>query len=114
MNKTYWDYKNISELLDVYEFDIIVNDDLTLSVYDRQGGNLGDIESEKFNTFDDIIERMDAYHYDYIVRALEEIYYVNESDFDNWEDMYKYLKTQEDYNCSWDVDMLGLICGVNV
>ena len=114
MNKDYFDYKNISELLDVYELDIIVNDDLTLSVYDRQGGNLGDIESEKFNTFDDIIERMDIYHNDYIVRALEEINDVNESDFDNWEDMYKYLKTQEDHNCSWDVDMLGLICGVNV
>ena len=103
MNKDYFDYKNISELLDVYELDIIVNDDLTLSVYDRQGGNLGDIESEKFNTFDDIIERMDIYHNDYIVRALEEINDVNESDFDNWEDMYKYLKTQEDHNCSWEL-----------
>ena len=114
MNKTYWDYKNISELLDVYKFDIIVNDDLTLSVYDRQGGNLGDIESEKFNTFDDIIERMDVYHYCYIVRALEEIYNISESDFDNWHEMYNYLKLQDDHHCSWDVDMLGLICGVNV
>ena len=111
MNKDYFDYKNISQLLDLYEFDIIVNDDLTLSVHDRQGGNLGGIESEKFNTFDDIIERMDAYHYDYIVRALEEIYDISESDFDNWHEMYNYLKLQKDHNCSWDVNMLGLICG---
>lgn len=114
MNKTYWDYKNISELLDVYKFDIIVNDDLTLSVHDRQGGNLGNIESEKFNTFDDIIERMNVYHYYYIVRALEEIYNISESDFDNWHEMYNYLKLQDDHHCSWDVDMLGLICGVNI
>ena len=117
MNKSYWDYKNISQLLELYEFDIILNDDLTLSVRDLQGANLGDIESEKFKTFDEIIDRMEAYHYDYIVRSLEEIYDINEMYFDDWKDMYKWLKENEmdtNYNRNipyWEIDMLGLICG---
>lgn len=120
MNKDYFDYKNISQLLDLYEFDIIVNDDLTLSVEDRQHGNLGNIESEKFETFDDIIDRMDSYHYDYIVRALEDIYDINESYFNDWKEMYNWLKENEldtNHNCdipTWGIDMLGLISGANL
>lgn len=109
MNKNYWDYKNITELLGLYEFEIIVNDDFTLSLKDLQGGNLGNIESEKFNNFDDIIDRLDNYHYDYIVRALEEEYNISESDYNDWEHMYRYLKSNN--KKSWDIDMLGLICG---
>lgn len=111
MNKMYWDYKNISELLELYEFEIIVNDDLTLSLIDLQGGNLGNIESEKFNNFDDIIERLEIYHYDYIVRSLEEEYNINESDFDTWEDMYNWFKNKNWHN--WDIDILGLICNAS-
>ena len=39
---------------------------------DNQGGNLGDIQSDRFDTAQDIFERMDLYIDDYIFRALEE------------------------------------------
>ena len=105
MNKDYWDYKNISELLDVYEFKLIVNDDLTLSLIDLQGANLGRIESETFKTFDDVIHRLEIYHYDYIVKDIEETFDVKETDFENWREMYDVLKRYD----TWDVNMLGLI-----
>lgn len=105
MNKDYWDYKNISELLDLYEFQLIVNDDLTLSLIDLQGANLGGIESETFRTFDEVSHRLEIYHYDYIVRALEETFDVKETDFENWREMYEVLKRYD----TWDINMLGLI-----
>lgn len=107
MNKKYWDYKNITELLNLYEFEIVVNNDLSLSLVDLQGGNLGNIESESFKDFDEIIERLDIYHYDYIVRALEEEFNISENDFNDWKDMYNHLKNKT----SWDIDILGLIVG---
>lgn len=112
MNREYWDYKNINELLDLYEFDIIVNEDLTLSVRDRQGANLGNIEEDKFNTFTEIIDRMEAYHYDYIVKSMEDVFGVYESDYEDWYDMYLHLKRRyyDKDITKWDIDMLGLIC----
>lgn len=108
-NKDYWDYKNILELLNIYGFELIVNDDFTLSLKDLEGANLGDIESDTFKDFDDVIDRLEIYHYDYIVRDLEEQFDIKEENFDNWKEIYRYLK-KENKN-SYDTDILGLIVG---
>ena len=42
------------------------------SIYDCQGANLGDIESDRFDNAKQIFERMDIYINDYIYRDLEE------------------------------------------
>lgn len=60
------------DLLDLYEFDLALDEKNYWRVIDRQGGNLGGIEQEQFNTIADIVDRMDAYHNDYILRSLEE------------------------------------------
>lgn len=64
------------ELLNVYEFslEIDVNSDSEniFKLKDIQGGNLGGIEQEEFLTLGDILERMDAYHNDYIYNSLQE------------------------------------------
>lgn len=60
------------DLLDLYEFDLALDEENYWRVIDRQGGNLGGIEQEQFNTIADIVDRMDAYHNDYILRSLEE------------------------------------------
>lgn len=66
----------LKELLDVYEFELYVaNNSKNEEVFmlnDMQGANLGGIEQEEFSTLGDIIERMDAYHNDYIYRSLKE------------------------------------------
>lgn len=111
MNKDYWDYKNVLEVLDLYEFELLINDDLTLSVYDIQGGNLGNIEAERFDNFNELMERLDIYHQDYIIKDLEERY--DEIEYDNWLDFYNKLIQEEDYKkgigFNWDIDILGLI-----
>lgn len=41
------------------------------SIYDRQGGNLGDIESDRFDNAGQILDRMEVYIIDYIFEDLE-------------------------------------------
>lgn len=56
--------------LDVTEFTLIKHKD-GWGLYDRQGGNLGDIEGDRFESAEDILDRMEAYINDYIFDDLE-------------------------------------------
>ena len=64
------------QLLRQYDFDIYIEKDENgkniFKLKDLQGGNLGNIESEKFHNLADILNRLDIYHYDYIFQPLEE------------------------------------------
>ena len=68
--------KFFKEMLNVYEFDLIIdtyeNAESVFRLKDLQGGNLGGIEQENFYTLQDIINRLDVYHQDYIYKPLEE------------------------------------------
>ena len=68
--------KFLKEMLNVYEFDLIVdtneNFESVFRLKDLQGGNLGGIEQENFYTLQDIVYRLDVYHHDYIYKPLEE------------------------------------------
>lgn len=107
------------ELMDLYEFRVHIetNEDgeEILKLEDLQRGNLGDIESEEFNDFYEILERMEAYHNDYIIRALDECldYYCPEIDNEwaNWEDLYYICTDNMDKmaECEFDIRVLELI-----
>ena len=59
------------DFLDVTEFKLIKYTD-GWGLYDRQGGNLGDIEDDRFESASDILDRMDAYIVDYFYYDLED------------------------------------------
>lgn len=59
------------DFLDVTEFKLIKYTD-GWGLYDRQGGNLGDIEDDRFESAADIIDRMDVYIIDYFYHDLED------------------------------------------
>ena len=69
----------VRDILDLEEFDIDVVEvadgdwgtSLEFKLIDKQGGNLGDIESEQFDNLASIIDRLDSYHNDYLFRPLE-------------------------------------------
>lgn len=46
------------------EFDILINENGTLSLEDLQNANLGNIEEEEFETITDICERMESTYFD--------------------------------------------------
>lgn len=106
-------YDLFEKMLDLYEFDLEVDDDNFFRVVDRQGGNLGQIEQEQFNTLADIVDRMESYHNDYIVRAFEEC--LPEIEYSNWGDLYKRLielafyKDEDLSEFEFDVRILDMI-----
>ena len=107
------------QLMDLYEFRVHIetNEDgeEILKLEDLQRGNIGDIESEEFNDYYEILERMEIYHNDYIIRALDECldYYCPEIDnqWATWEDLYHLTKDhiEELAECEFDIRALELI-----
>ncbi len=74
----------LSDFLDYFDFSFTrglkANGEFVIQLVDNQGANLGDIESDEFylseenptGTIIDIIERLDTYVYDYIIRAIQD------------------------------------------
>ena len=68
--------KDFLELLWEMEFKLVKNNNGTFSLYDMQGANLGDIQSEEFISAKEILDRLEgAYIHDYFLgdEDLEEI-----------------------------------------
>lgn len=107
------------QLMDLYEFRVHIetNEDgeEILKLEDLQRGNIGDIESEEFNDYYEILERMEAYHEDYIVDALGRCldYYGDNIDGEwaTWGDLYYLTKDhiEELAECEFDIRALELI-----
>lgn len=60
-----------ADMLDLMEFRLI-KDENGYGLIDLQGGNLGDIQSERFSSGAEIAERLDRYLYDYYIRGINE------------------------------------------
>jgi hypothetical protein len=95
-----------NDLMDAYQFEVIHNDDGTLSVYDLQHACLGDICDEIFRDEFEILERMDMYHDDYIIRLLEEDFNIY---FDTYGEWLQFLKEQNNDEYAYDIAILSLI-----
>lgn len=66
----------LNELLDLYEFELWIDNDSKgeniFRLNDMQGANWSGIEQDEFYTLADVVERLDSPHNDYIYRSLEE------------------------------------------
>ena len=103
-----------NDMLDYMEFTLERHSNGEWHLYDRQGGNLGDIESDIFNDILDIIERLDAYIIDYFEEPFVEYFEID--DYANYDDLVKQvrqkllLNPQEyaDYS-EWDLQILEFV-----
>ena len=119
MNRDYWDYKNILEFVNDCDFDLYVeyNEDegrYVLRLEDLQGANLGDIESDEFYTFEEVVDRMSVYIDDYFIRPVEEEFGDEIEDWNTIADLYNELiklPKERTKSWSWTIDMIGLIGG---
>ena len=119
MNRDYWDYKNILEFVNDCDFDLYVeyNEDegrYVLRLEDLQGANLGDIESDEFHTFEEVVDRMSVYIDDYFIRPVEEEFGDEIEDWNTIADLYNELTKlpkERTKSWSWTIDMIGLIGG---
>ena len=80
----------LNQFMDLTEFSLIKHKD-GWGLYDRQGANLGDIESDRFSNAEQIFERMDVYINDYIIEDIKRCLAVKgllpEYEYDGWDDM---------------------------
>ena len=108
-------YNLFLDMLDLYEFDLAVDEENYWRVIDRQGGNLGGIEQEQFETLASIVDRMEAYHNDYIIGALEEGF--PEIEYSDWQDLSKrVVELAKEYNedlAEWEFDIRVLDMIIN-
>jgi len=104
-------YNLFLDMLDFYEFDLSVDEENNWRVIDRQGGNIGGIEQETFETLAQIVDRMDSYHNDYIIRSLEDV--LIEVEYSSWEDLYNQIIELAEYEdlseIEFDVRVLEMI-----
>ena len=111
--------KLFDEFLDLTEFTLIKHkpndyeyDPARWSLRDEQGGNLGDIESDRFINAEGILDRMDIYINDYIITDIEELAEENNidlSDWGSWDELLSYRdKFPED--CWYEFNLLNMIC----
>lgn len=110
------------QYMDLTEFTLIKYSD-GWGICDRQGANLGDIESDRFENAADIFDRMDAYIEDYFFTDLENELDAYEVDMEDrkfpW-NAYEWLRLRNDvefYNKNkkyfddhgFDFDVLDMI-----
>ena len=81
------------------------------SLIDNQGGNLGDIESDRFDNAAQILDRMDIYIHDYIIESIQDC--LDEAGYDyytgNYQGLIEYCRDKLPEN-KWDLDVLDMIC----
>ena len=105
--------KLFDEFLDLTEFTLVRHQN-DWNLIDNQGGNICNIEGDRFKTASEIFLRMDSYTDDYIVESIEnnaKIMGIDISDWDNWG--WDYLLSYRDkfpQDCQWDFDVLDMIC----
>lgn len=119
MNK--WE-KLFEEFLECVEFTLMKHTD-GWGVHDRQCANLGDIENDRFEDAEDVLDRMDTYITDYFYADLEDELSAYEVDM-GWREVpsdatgWLLLRNDADFveknktyfdNHSWEFEVLEMI-----
>ena len=106
MKNTY--EKLFDEFLNITEFRLLRHKDGTFSLEDRQCANLGDIEDDRFASASEILDRMDIYIQDYLIRDIEDALDEKSIEIDCvWGEYGKYRDVIPDYK--FDFDLLDMI-----
>ena len=105
--------KLFDEFLDLTEFTLVKHQN-DWSLIDNQGANLGDIQSDRFKSAAQILERMDVYIHDYIIEDIEDLAEENDIDISDWDGWgWDYLLSYSDkfpQDCQYEFDLLEMIC----
>lgn len=102
--------KLFDEMLEYMEFRLVKYPDGTFGLIDLQGGNLGNIEDDRFDNALQLLDRLDIYYEDYFIRDLEEQLEevgVDTSDLDTFEDFLQYRDKLPE--AQWDFDVLDMV-----
>ena len=100
--------KLFDEFLNITEFRLLKHKDGTFSLEDQQCANLGDIEDDRFASASEILDRMDIYIQDYLIRDIEDALDEKSIEIDcAWGEYGQYRDLIPDYK--FDFDLLDMI-----
>lgn len=102
--------KLFDEFLDLTEFTLIKHQN-DWSLIDNQGGNLGNIEGDRFTSAMQILDRMDSYIEDYITEPLEQELFnkgIETEETDSLKEVLFFREKMPDNQ--WDFNVLDMIC----
>lgn len=74
INDTYWDYKNISNILELYKFEMTIVGAEALRIKNCREVDIGNLENKDYKNFGEIMNALDLYHYHYIISYFEDKY----------------------------------------
>ena len=113
------DYNKIfNDWLELTEFELVKYRD-RFGLIDLQKANLGDIESDRFDDAMSMLDRMDVYINDYLVKDIyEELFCEGGSPYPdgNWDSFVDEARNRawcdefENHNCDYAIEMLDMIC----
>ena len=102
--------KLFDEFLDLTEFTLIKHQN-DWSLIDNQGGNIGDIEGDRFTSAGQLLDRMDSYIVDYITTPLEQELFNKGIYVEETELLHDVLFFRKDLpDNQWDFDVIEMIC----
>jgi hypothetical protein len=105
--------KLFDEFLDLTEFTLVRHQNYW-SLIDNQCANLGGIEINRFKNAAQILDRMDIYIHDYIIKDIEDLAEENDIDISDWDGWgWDYLLSYRDkfpQDCQYEFDLLDMIC----
>ena len=106
MKNTY--EKLFDEFLIITDFQLLKHKDGEFSLKDRQLANLGDIEDDRFTSASEILDRMDIYIQDYLIRDIEDALDEKSIEINRaWKEYEQYRDLIPDYK--FDFDLLDMI-----
>ena len=106
MKNTY--EKLFDEFLIVIDFQLLKHKDGEFSLKDRQLANLANIEGDRFTSVLEILDRLDIYIQDYLIRDIEDALDEKSIEIDCvWGEYGKYRDVIPDYK--FDFDLLDMI-----
>ena len=90
----------LTEFLNYFDFDYEKDND-NYRLIDLQGAYLGGIRNDRFNSIEDIVERLTTYYHDYIYSDITDEMMVPGADVyegdEYYPDILKWLKENNDY-----------------
>ncbi len=95
-----------NDLMEMYQFNVSKNKNGSLLLEDLQSANLGGICDVSYQNEWKILDRMEMYHNDYIIRIIEEDYDVS---FNTYQEYVNFLEEENNAEDLYTIEILKLI-----
>lgn len=100
--------KLFDEMLEYMEFRLVKYPDGTFGLIDLQGGNLGNIEDDRFDNALQLLDRLDIYYDDYFINPIADE--LKDKGIESFHKDFSIVKFRDELpDSEWDFDVLDMV-----